>query len=526
MTRVVVGAANQTVSTELRELIGQLEGAEVIGFSESTVELSVTVGRDKPDVVMLHDVMGPQSTKEAIREIASRAPATAVIVVNSTGDVENAMTAMEAGAKAVLSYPVMFDDLLRKFEDAREWAGRMAGLLSGATPDTVGELGRNGRVTVVAGAKGGVGTTTIATHLAYDLVHKVQGVRVCLVDLDLLAGDVSGLLEARQRVTIADVAKVSQDLDASTISDALVLHESGVSLLLAPAQIQETEFVTPSAVRAILGLLRRQFHVIIVDGGSRPTPAQAAAVEIADEVVAVVTPDVLAMRSYRRMVNAWESLGVRTEQEIAVLVNRASREDVLNHPAIAKLTSARLVSVPLPSALRRLERGVNARNPDEVRESAWWSAVERVGAEVGVHASATAAAPAPTDRRGPRTRKPKRSRGARAARAEAGQVALETVSLVPLVAFICLLVWQVALSGLAFVWNGHAANAAARAHAMGDDPHQAARDAMPGSMRDKVSVTVLSDGRVRVSTSVPVMCPGCASLPAEITQTASVTEEP
>jgi pilus assembly protein CpaE len=430
---------------------------------------------------------------------------------------------MEAGAKAVLAYPVMFDDLLRKFEDAQKWAGRMNGLLRGATPDTVGELGRNGRITVVAGAKGGVGTTTIATHLAYDLAHKVPGIRVCLVDLDLQSGDVSGLLEARQRVTIADVAKVAQDLDASTISDALVLHESGVSLLLAPLQIQETDLVTPSAVRAILALLRQQFHVIIVDGGSRPTPAQAAAVEIADEVVAVVTPDVLAMRSYRRTVQAWEALGVRTEQELAVLVNRASREDVLNHQAIAKLTSARLISVQLPSALRRLERGVNARNPDEVREAAWWTAVERVGAEVGVHVGTVNATPAPTTRRGPRTKKAKR---VRRARVETGQVALETVALVPMVAFIALLVWQVALSGLAFVWNGHAANAASRAHGMGGDPHEAARDAMPDSMRDKVQVTVLSDGRIRVSTSVPVMCPGCATLPAEITQTTDSVDEP
>jgi pilus assembly protein CpaE len=523
VSRVFIGAANQTVSSELRELLGQIDDAQVIGYAETTVELSATVGRDNPDVVMLHDVLGPQPTTEVIREIAARAPATAVVMVNSTGDVEQAMAAMEAGAKAVLAYPVMFDDLLRKFEDAHAWANRMSGLLNGTTPDTVGELGVNGRVTVVAGAKGGVGATTVATHLAYDLVHKVQGIRVCLVDLDLQGGDVSGLLEARQRVTIADVAKVAQDLDASTIRDALVLHESGVSLLLAPLQIQETDFVTPSAVRAILGLLRRQFHVIIVDGGSRPTPAQAAAVEIADEVVAVVTPDVLAMRSYRRAVQAWESLGVRTEPELAVLVNRASRDDILNHAAIAKLTTARLLSVQLPSALRRLERGVNARNPDEVREAAWWSAIERVGAEIGVHASTPAAASSPTGRRGTRAKKTKR---VRRARAETGQVALENVALVPIVVFVSLLVWQVALSGLAFVWNGHAANAAARAHGMGEDPHEAARDAMPESMRDKVSVTVLPDGRVRVSTSVPVMCPGCASLPAEITQTAAAVSEP
>jgi pilus assembly protein CpaE len=524
VTRVIIGAADQTVAADLRGLLGRIEDVDVTSFADKTTELSVIAGRDRPEVVLLHDMLGPQSTTDIIREISTRSPATAVVVVDSTGDGQLQMAAMEAGAKAVVSSPVSFDELVRKFEDARTWAERMGGLLGGSVADTTGVLGRNGRVTVLAGSKGGVGTTTIATHLAFDLVHKVPGTKVCLVDLDLQAGDVSSLLEARQNVTIADLAKVSTDLDAGTISDALVLHESGISLLLAPAVIQDTDHVSPSAVRTILSHLRQQFDVVIVDGGARPTPAQAAAVEIADEVIAVVTPDLLSMHAYRRTVQAWEALGVRTEQDLAVLVNRASREDILNHAAIAKLTQGRLVSTQLPTALRRLERGVNARDPGEVREAAWWRAIERVGTEVGIFAGAAAPVAAPSGRKSRTRRADRPSR--RTAKAEAGQIALETVAIVPMVVFICLLAWQVALSGLAFVWNGHAANAAARASSLGEDPREAARDAMPGSMRDQVTVTVLPDGQVRVSTRVPVMCPGCASLPTSITQTASAVEEP
>jgi pilus assembly protein CpaE len=526
MSKVVVGAADQAVATELRGMAAEIEGAEIVSFLESTTELSAYVGRARPDVVLLHDRLGPQATADAVREITFRSPATSVLVVNTKGDLGGAIGAMEAGAKGVLSYPLAFDDLVVKFEAARAWSERMSGLLTGAVADSARELGRHGRLTVVAGAKGGVGATTVATHMAIDLHRKVPGIKVCLVDLDLQAGDVSAILDARRRVSIADVAKVAQDLSASTILDALVLHESGISLLLTPVQVAETEFVTANAVRAILSLLRQEFDVILVDAGAHATPAQAAAVEIADEVVVVVTPDVLAMRSYRRTVEAWESLGVRAEQELHVLVNRVSRDDVLNMEALGRLTSARLVATPLPAMFRRLERGINARNPDEVNEAAWWRSLERIGAEIGVHAVGSGARAAPP----PAKEKPSRRKAGRArtrVRSETGQVTVETVALVPLVVLICLLVWQLGLTALTLSWSGNAANAAAREYAVSGDlgrAEDAARDALPASMRDRVSVSVDGD-EVRVATQVPVLCVGCGGL-GEISQTSSVVDEP
>ncbi|WP_110240382.1 AAA family ATPase [Nocardioides gilvus] len=517
MTKIVVGVAEQVLMSELRVHVSKLDDAEIVGFSESTHELVALVARLKPDVAIVHDLLGPGSPAEVVREISFRTPATAVLVVNSSGSTDTAMAVLEAGAKGVLSTPLDLDDVISRMEVARGWAERMGGLLAGATADVARELGRNGRVTTFTGAKGGVGTTTVATHMAIDLQRQVPGIKVCLVDLDLQAGDVSGILEARQRVSVADVAKVSQDLSTTTITDALVRHESGVSLLLTPLQVHETDFVTPNAVRAILGLLRQEFDVVLVDGGAHVTPAQAAAVEVADEVVCVVTPDVLAMRSFRRSVQAWEGLGVRSEQELHILVNRVSRDDVLNAVALGRLTSGRILATGLPSMHRHLERAVNARNPDEVRETVWWSALQHIGAEVGVHSAPQTPqlAAAPSKRR-----KQKRKVS------EAGQIALETVALVPVVVGFCLLVWQVGLTALAFTWNGHAANAAARAHSIGENPRDAAKDAMPESMRSSVQVTVIDSSSVRVSSSVPVLCPGCASLPRRITQVAEVVKEP
>lgn len=518
-TTVVIGAARQLLVSELRALVADVPDADVVHVAVSTDELSAVVGQRRPDLVLLDDMLGPQGVVATVRELAGRSLGTAVLVVNQSGATDPVVV-MGEGARGVLSYPIELENFQDRFDSARLWAQRMSAQLGGGyVGGNDSGVGSRGRVTVFAGAKGGVGTTTIATHMAYDLAQKVTGIRVCLVDLDLLAGDVTAILEARQRVSIADVAKVSQDLDAGTILDAVVRHESGVSLLLAPQVVQESEFVTAGSVRAILRLLREQFHVILVDGGSHSSPAQAAAVEVADEVVSIVTPDVLAMRSFRRQISAWEGLGVRNEQDVHVLVNRAARDDMVHTEAIAKLTSGKVLGTRLPATFRRLEKAVNTRDPLEMREGSWWNAIEKIGAEVGVYAGYTPAVAVPQSEGGNRARR-RRGRG------ESGQVALETVALTPIIAIICLLVWQIGLSALAFVWNGHAANAAVRAAAIGEDPEEAARDAVPDGMRDKVTVSVRSDGTVKVSTAVPILCPGCGSLPTQVTQVSEITEEP
>ncbi len=517
MTRVVIGAADQAVASDLRTRLLEIDGTEVTYLAETTSELTAAVTRDKPDVVLIHDLLGPESAVSTIRELSYRAPATAMLLVTSVADAQGALAAFEAGVRGVLTYPLAYEDVAAKVGAARAWAERMDGLLSGRSGDSGGELGRRGRITAFAGAKGGVGTTTVATHMAVHLSRERPGTRVCLVDLDMQSGDVSGVLEARQRVSIADVARVAEDLSARTVTDALVLHDSGVYLLLSPTDIQDTEFVTAAAVRAVLSLLRQEFDVILVDVGSHVTPAQAAAVEVADEVVALVTPDVLAMRSWRRTITAWESLGVRGEEEVHLLVNRASREDVLTADAITRLNAAQVVSTRLPAMFRRLESAVNSRNPEDVREAVWWTAIDAIGREVDVANAVAARAGGSTG-----THRGRRRRRAR----QAGQIAVETAALVPAVALICLLVWQLGLTALAFVWNGNAANAAARAQAVGRDPAQAARDAVPGSMSGSVHVSTLSQDTLRVATDIPVLCPGCASVGRQIAQTVYVVVEP
>ena len=77
-----------------------------------------------------------------------------------------------------------------------------------------------------------------------------------------------------------------------------------------------------------------------------------------------------------------------------------------------------------------------------------------------------------------------RSRPAARRSRERGVASLEFLVLGPFVLLVGFLVWQLAVGAWAAVSANEAARAAARAATLGEDPHAAARDALPEGLRD------------------------------------------
>jgi hypothetical protein len=96
-------------------------------------------------------------------------------------------------------------------------------------------------------------------------------------------------------------------------------------------------------------------------------------------------------------------------------------------------------------------------------------------------------------------------------RDEHGQATVETIALLPWIALLLGVLWQIALFGYAEWAASAAARAAARAHAVGADPTRAAREHVPGSLRHGVHVATASDGDVSVALRVPRL-PGVPNL--------------
>ena len=112
-----------------------------------------------------------------------------------------------------------------------------------------------GRVLAFYGAKGGVGTTTIAINAAIAL-HRELGRKVGLVDGNLQFGDHRVFLDlGLDRKSIVDVVS-APTIDADLIRQVMVKHDSGVDLLLAPPSPETAELVRPEHLPFIAEQLR------------------------------------------------------------------------------------------------------------------------------------------------------------------------------------------------------------------------------------------------------------------------------
>jgi pilus assembly protein CpaE len=108
---------------------------------------------------------------------------------------------------------------------------------------------------------------------------------------------------------------------------------------------------------------------------------------------------------------------------------------------------------------------------------------------------------------------------------ESGQVALETVAMMPVVILVVVVCLQFVLWGVAFVWSGVAASAAARAASLGDSPSAAANDALPAGMQGYTTVTS-SGSTIHVRISPPLLFGDGPSADATIEVSHTVVEEP
>ena len=517
---VVLGCADQALGYELRAQLAEAADVEVVGVAETTTELARLVVEGEPDLVVVHDVLGPEPIHQVLRDLGIRRPGTVALVLTTDAGPESMAAAMHSGARGVLVHPFSFSEVQQRVGAALEWARHMQALLTEGGDRGSGGRGR-ARVIAVSGTKGGVGTTTVVTHLAWDIRRELPNLKVLVLDLDLEKGDVTSYIEARYRTSVADLAKVADYLSLRTVQDAVLEHVSGLHLLLPPEDVREAVEVTPQAIRQILALLRQQYDVVLVDVGARVTPVQAAVVEVADEVVALVTPDLVSIRALRRNLGWWESLQVRKPDEVHVLLNRSSRSAEVQPDAVRRLSPAPLLEAVLPDMGNKLESSVNSRSPEYVTDVSWWRTLRSVGREVGVvrpteSADAPAAAPVEPTRRG---------------RREQGSASLELLGALPVVAIVLAVMWQASLTGLTYVWAGHAASAAARSVALGQ-PHQqvvdAARDRMPGRMSEQIDVRVgvPTPSDVRVSVQVPAVLPGVVSTPFSFDLDRKVVREP
>ena len=178
-----------------------------------------------------------------------------------------------------------------------------------------------GRVITVMSPKGGAGKTTVSTNLAARLAETAPG-RVAIVDVDLQFGDVASALGLGPQSTVADAARLGNQLDSTALKVFLEPHPSGLYALVGPHFPAEAEEVTASTVGHIIDILAAEFSYVVVDTAAGLDEYALAAAERSDDLVLVCVTDVPSVRGLRKALDAIDLLGM-TKARRHLVLNRA-----------------------------------------------------------------------------------------------------------------------------------------------------------------------------------------------------------
>ncbi|UDM01820.1 AAA family ATPase [Streptomyces longhuiensis] len=505
--RILPAVGDLDAARSLVTLLGQLPDAEPAPPVADSTALLDTLARlaaesldELPEVVLVHERIGPVPALELIRDLVLRFPAVGVVL--ATADTSPALltAAMDSGARGIVGFPLGYDALAERVQAAASWSGGMRRHLGtgGELAITAGTPG--GRVITVTGAKGGVGTTVTAVQLA--LAAQASGRSVALLDLDLQSGDVASYLDVQFRRSVADLAAI-RDITPRVLQDAVFTHETGLGLLLAPSDGERGEEVTDRVARQVVQALRSRYDLVVVDCGTQMGSANAAAVELADQALLLVTPDVVAVRAAKRMIRMWDRLQIRKAEETVTVINRHARGSEITASLVERVTGTRVARASVPAGFKELQGAVDAgRMQDLDSRSTVKQALWGLAGELGLVDAAAQESGRRARRRG----------------GDKGAVTLEFAGMFPLLLVVMGLLWQCVLYGYTYSLAGNAADEAARAatsaEAGSGDTAGACQTAgeknLPGAWQG-AAITCGPDGSVMKATvrlEVPVFFPG------------------
>jgi pilus assembly protein CpaE len=508
--RLLLAIADRDVASSAAALAQEGEGLEVVAVVDEPEEVTRALRRHDIDVVVLHDALGAVPVLDLARELAQAYPETGLVLVAADDSPELLRAAMQAGLRDVVSLPLSLEQLEASVRAAAQWSRTLRERVAGEE-SAAGALG--GRLIAVAGAKGGVGTTTVTLQLALAAIRAMPGRPVCLVDFDLQKGDLRAFLDLPHRRSVVDLVEVAAEISVRHLQETLYTHNEGFRVLLAPEQGERGEEIDSGVARAVLNAVKARHALTVVDVGAQVSEAGAIGAEIANGVVIVTTPDVVALRGVRRLRDLWRRLEVRDDEDVRVVLNRSSRKLEIQPDLARKVVGATLAQTTIPDDFGAFETAVNTGSPVRMEDGKLRGAYDALAAELGVLPGAEEPEPEGGEGRGLLAR----------LGGERGQSSAEAMGLFPILLMFVLALWQLGLVGYTYVLAGHAAREGARMLAVNpsdgkpdDEAFQKIRaramGEVPKAWKGGAEVTLpREESTVAVRLKVPVVLPGLKS---------------
>ncbi|HYD73961.1 MAG TPA: AAA family ATPase [Candidatus Binatia bacterium] len=262
-----VAADSRLSRTEITIERGGLDGAAVR-----------CAAHQRPDLVVIDsNLRGASMLASVDRLMHAAANQTRVIVLGAVNDVTLLRELAQRGVDDYLIWPVTPEDV----------AGAACAMFAGVD---------KARVIAVIGARGGIGSSTIAHNLAWSIAER-QRARVTLVDLDLPFGAAAFNFKLEPKQSLGDILDANDVLNDVALERIAIKRTERLTILPAPASPRRSSDLQEDTAQALIAAARRLSSYVVLDLPHLWEPWVKQALLGADEVVLVSCPDIASLRN-------------------------------------------------------------------------------------------------------------------------------------------------------------------------------------------------------------------------------------
>ncbi|MCL4500915.1 MAG: AAA family ATPase [Deltaproteobacteria bacterium] len=266
-----------------------------------------TTSRNGTDVFLLEYQENNPKLDQWIEDTAADPNNPAVFLVFPEISTLHLWKALHLGVKECFTLPVQ----PQEFQEA------VSRLLVRNTIKAPQRDSSNDKMIAFLGCKGGIGATFLASNLAYLLSREYRG-QALLVDLDMQYAQMVHFFDVKTRHSLSEAVVHLEELDQSFLQNLLYPYNKFLSLLPAPARLEEAETVTPDNLGKILSYLKNMptFRWILLDVGHHIDEITLKALEHSDHLVMVTNPSIPALANTRKWLDLLQLLELKIPLEI------------------------------------------------------------------------------------------------------------------------------------------------------------------------------------------------------------------
>ncbi|EFG9941101.1 AAA family ATPase, partial [Escherichia coli] len=240
-----------------------------------------------PNLLILESRDQPRELMAALAELSSYCdPSTKVVIIGHYNDVGLYRDLIRAGISEYVVAPISMADIMS--------------VISAIFVDP--EASPIGRSIAFIGAKGGVGSSTVAHNVAWAISNLFKS-EVVVADMDLPYGTANINFDQDPGQGISEAVFSPERVDEVYLDRLLAQCSEHLSLLAAPSTLDRIYDFDPEAFAEIIETAQRSAPMVVLDvphawnGWTRKTLMNA------DEVVITATPDLANLRNTKNLVD-------------------------------------------------------------------------------------------------------------------------------------------------------------------------------------------------------------------------------